>query len=188
MSFRTDEEILNDILQPEKSNIAFKELIQKYQVQLYYHIRKILIDHEDTDDALQNTFVKAWQNIHNFKKQSKLYTWLYKIATNEALYILKRKNRFTFFSKSEETADLIAKLESDPYFDGEAADLELQKAILNLPQKQRLVFNMRYFDEMSYEEIAEILGTSIGALKASYHHAVKKIENTLKQKLNIIDN
>ncbi|MCX7861499.1 MAG: RNA polymerase sigma factor [Bacteroidales bacterium] len=182
---KSDEELLEQIISNNSPHEAFKELIEKYQQPLYFHIRKILLDHDDTDDALQNTFIKAWQAIYDFKHQSKIYTWLYRIATNEALSILKKRNRFSFFSKDSQAEEWIARLESDPYFDGNEADLKLQKAILLLPEKQRIVFNMRYFDEMPYETISEILDTSVGALKASYHHAVKKIENFLQQPLNL---
>jgi RNA polymerase sigma-70 factor (ECF subfamily) len=185
---RSDEEILNDIINNLNPHEAFKELIIKYQVPLYYHIRKIVIDHDNTDDALQNTFIKVWQAIYDFKQQSKLYTWLYRIATNEALTILRRNKKYSLFSNDQNSIELIARLESDPYFDGDAAELELQKAILSLPEKQRIVFNMRYYDEIPYETMSEILETSVGALKASYHHAVKKIEKILKTKLNLSSN
>lgn len=181
---RSDDDILHDILNNHSPHEAFKELIEKYQVQLYYHIRKILLDHDDTDDALQNTFIKAWQGIYDFKQQSKIFTWLYRIATNEALAILRKRSRFSFFSKDTHTEEWVARLESDPYFNGDEADLMLQKAILSLPEKQRIVFNMRYYDEIPYETMSEILDTSVGALKASYHHAVKKIEKFLQQPLN----
>ncbi len=182
---RSDEEILNDILNNTNAHEAFKEIIIKYQKPLYFHIRKIILYHDNADDALQNTFIKAWQAIYNFKHQSKLYTWLYRIATNEALAILKKNKRYSLFSTEQSSFELVARLESDPYFDGDAAELELQKAILSLPEKQRIVFNMRYYDEIPYETMSEILDTSVGALKASYHHAVKKIEEFLKSKLNL---
>ncbi len=182
---RSDEDILNDILQSHTSHQAFKELIEKYQAQLYYHIRRIVLDHDDADDALQNTFIKAWQAIYDFKHHSKIYTWLYRIATNEALAIIRRKNRFSILSNDQHASDMVARLENDPYFDGNEAELLLQQAILSLPEKQRIVFNMRYFDELPYETIAEILDTSVGALKASYHHAVKKIEKKLQLSLNL---
>lgn len=184
--YRSDEEILKDIEDPEKSLYAFKELIDKYKVKLYWHIRKIVIDHNDTDDILQNVFIKVWKNINTFKGQSKLYTWLYRIATNESLNFLKRKKRY-FFIPIDVEKSLLEKLETDPYFNGDETDKEFQKAILTLPEKQRIVFSMRYFDELTYEEIAEILKTSVGALKASYHHAVKKIEKYLNVKLNLYD-
>lgn len=185
---RSDEEILDDIISNNNAHEAFRELVQKYQTPLYYHIRKILLDHDSTDDALQNTFIKVWQAIYDFKQQSKLYTWLYRIATNEALSILQKRKRYSFFSTDQSAEELVAKLESDPYFDGDETDLAFQKAILSLPEKQRIVFNMRYFDQIPYETMSEILDTSVGALKASYHHAVKKIENILKKQLNFFTN
>ena len=181
MTERDDIDILKDFGNPSLSNQAFKEIIKKYQVRLYWHIRKIVIDHDDTDDILQNTFIKIWKGLPSFQGDSKLYTWLYRIATNESLTFLKQKKK-RFFSPIEDVnQELASKIESDPYFDGDKAQLKLQQAILTLPDKQRLVFNMRYFDEISYDEMSNILGTSAGALKASYHHAVKKIEEFLKQ-------
>ncbi|MGQ9846368.1 MAG: RNA polymerase sigma factor [Bacteroidales bacterium] len=185
---RNDNDIIHDILQPKTSHAAFKELIEKYQQPLYWHIRKILLDHDDTDDVLQNTFIKVWNSLPEFKQQSKLYTWLYRIATNEALTFLRNKNKRTFFNIDNLNAEWNVRLESDPYFNGDELELALQKAILTLPDKQRIVFNMRYYDDISYEDMAEILETSVGALKASYHHAVKKIEKKLKQSLNFIIN
>jgi RNA polymerase sigma-70 factor (ECF subfamily) len=181
MDERDDNDILKDFGNSSLSNQAFKELIKKYQVRLYWHIRKIVINHDDTDDILQNTFIKIWTGLLSFQGDSKLYTWLYRIATNESLTFLKQKKRRFFSSIDDTNAELTSKLESDPYFDGDKAQLKLQKAILKLPNKQRLVFNMRYFDEMGYEDMSDVLGTSAGALKASYHHAVKKIEEFIKQ-------
>ncbi len=182
--YRNDTEIIADILENRNPQEAFKELIIKYQKPLYWHIRKIVIDHDDTDDILQNTFIKAWHSIREFKQQSKLYTWLYRIATNEALMFLRKRKR-RFFTSFED--EIIQKLTTDPFFDGDEADLNFQKAILSLPTKQRIVFNMRYFDEMSYEEMSEILNTSVGALKASYHHAVKKLQKILKDAISFYD-
>ena len=181
MSERDDNDILKDFRNPSLTNFAFNELINKYKVGLYWHIRKILINHDDTNDILQNTFIKIWKGLTNFQGESKLYTWLYRIATNESLTFLQQKKK-DFFTRVDSTNnELILKLESDPYFDGNKAQLKLQQAILQLPDKQRLVFNMRYFDEMSYEDMSDVLGTSEGALKASYHFAVKKIEEFLKR-------
>lgn len=181
---RNDNDIIHDVLQAETSHNAFRELIEKYQRPLYWHIRKILLNHDDTDDVLQNTFIKVWNSLTEFKQQSKLYTWLFRIATNEALTFLRNKNKRSFFNIDNLNAEWDVRLESDSYFNGDEAELALQKAILTLPDKQRIVFNMRYYDEISYEDMAEILQTSVGALKASYHHAVKKIEKKLKQSLN----
>jgi RNA polymerase sigma-70 factor (ECF subfamily) len=174
----------NLIIQLKNKNtkrLAFHELVKTYQEKLYWHIRKIVISHDDTDDVLQNTFIKVWNNIESFRAESGLYTWMFRIATNEALTFLSQKKRRSIFSGSIENEYLINNLESDEYFDGSEIQLKLQKAVLSLPEKQRVVFNMKYFDEMKYNDISEILETSVGALKASYHHAVKKIEEQLKE-------
>ena len=143
---------------------------------LYWQIRKMVYSHDDANDLLQNVFLKAWNNIHNFRGDAKLSTWLFKIAVNESInFINREKNRQNISSDSEETTFLLDNLEADEYFDGDELHKELLEAVAKLPEKQRLVFNMKYFDEMKYEEISDILGTSVGALKASYHHAVKKI-------------
>ena len=162
---------------------AFNTLVQVYKERLYWHIRHIVKSHDDSDDILQNTFIKVFSNINKFKGDSKLYSWMYRIATNEALNFLN-KNKFKFISSEEYKEYMLNKLTEDTYFDGASIHLNLQKAILELPEKQQLVFNMKYFQEMKYKEISEILETSEGALKASYHHAVKKIEAYMKQKLN----
>lgn len=151
--------------------------MEKYQERLYRHVRRMVTDHEDAHDVLQNTFIKVYRNIGAFKGNSKLYTWLYRIATNESLSFLEKRKRRTAFSLDEEDAGLANRLEADPYFDGDEAQIRLQEALHSLPDKQRIVFNLRYFDEMSYQDISDSLGTSVGALKASYHHAVKKIEH-----------
>jgi RNA polymerase sigma-70 factor (ECF subfamily) len=146
---------------------------------LYWHIRKIVIGHDDTDDVLQNTFIKVWKGLESFKGESRLYTWMYRIATNEALSLLRQKQRQRTSSIHPIEYELSRQLESDEYFTGDEIQLKLQQAILTLPEKQRLVFNMRYYDETPYEEMSEILETSVGALKASYHIAAKKIEELL---------
>ena len=176
MAERDDKEILNDFENPSLSNSAFNEIINKYKVRLYWHIRKLVINHNDADDLLQNTFIKAWKGLSSFQKESKLYTWLYRIATNECLTFLQQKKKRLFTNVDDVNIDL----ESDAYFDGDKAQLKLQQAIQTLPVKQKLVFNMRYFEEMPYEEMSKILETSESALKASYHFAVKKIEEFLK--------
>jgi RNA polymerase sigma-70 factor (ECF subfamily) len=181
MAEYSDNELLSMFQNDETRNFAFKLIIKKYQERLYWHIRKIVVSHDDTDDILQNTFVKAWKSLANFRQESKLYTWLYRIATNESLTFLKQKKKRFFVSFVDVENQLKNTLESDEYFNGDQIQLKLQKAILTLPEKQRLVFNMKYFDEMKYEDMAEVLGTSIGALKASFHHAVKKIEKYLKE-------
>jgi len=172
-----DIEILKLFRTKDQKEKAFLLLVEKYQERLYWHILKIVIIHEDADDVIQNTFVKIWKNLESFKSNAQLYTWLYKIATNEALSWLKIKKKNSIVNYEE---FLINFLPGDEYFDGEELELRLQKAILSLPERQRLVFNMKYFDDLKYEEIAEILDLSTGALKASYHHARKKIEEFFK--------
>ncbi len=176
-----DREIIEGALSPGKAEQAFKQLVLKYQERLYWHIRKIVISHEDADDVLQNTLIKVWKSLPGFRSESGLYTWLYRIATNESLTLLKQNKRRILSPWGDSAMRQSEQLEADPFFDGDEASLKLQKAILKLPEKQRLVFNMKYFDEMKYEEMSEILQTSVGALKASYHHAVKKLEIKLKE-------
>ena len=159
-----------------KQDLACKVLVEKYKERLYWHIRKLVISHDDADDVLQNTFIKAWKGLKEFREDSKLYTWLYRIATNEALTFLKQRKSNRFVAWEDAQHALSETVESDAYFNGSEIQKKLQKAIHTLPEKQRLVFNMKYFEEFKYEEIADILETSVGALKASYHHAVKKIE------------
>ena len=180
MQDHTDKELLLLFRNPDQKSYAFNLIVKKYQERLYWHIRKMIIVHDDADDLLQNTFLKAWKGLENFREESQIYTWLYRIATNESLSFLKEKKKKFFLPFVDVESDLASRLEGDSYFNGDEAHLQLQKAILNLPVKQRLVFNMRYFDEMKYEDMAKVLGTSEGALKASYHHAVKKIEKMLK--------
>lgn len=176
----TDDEILIARLQDESTlQAAFSELVKKYSEPLYWQIRKIVLSHDDTNDVLQNTFIKIWSSIQNFRGDSKLSTWLYRISINESISFLNKQRAANNTSIDDVDNYLINKLENDSYFDGDEAQLKLQKAILTLPEKQRIVFNMKYFDEMKYEDISEILETSVGALKASYHHAVKKIEDFL---------
>lgn len=174
-----DSIILSRFRVPETRNTALSDLIQKYQKRLYWHIRKIVIDHDDADDVLQNTFIKIWKGLENFKEESQLYTWIYRIATNESLTFLRQKQKKNTSSIHPIEYELSKNLESDVYFTGDEIQLKLQKAILSLPEKQRLVFNMRYFDETPYEQMSQILETSVGALKASYHIAAKKIEEIL---------
>lgn len=174
-----EKQLVADLLDPAKSRAAFDVLTRTYGEQIYWQIRKMVVSHEDASDLLQNTFMKAWANLDHFRGDAKLSTWLFKIAVNESLNHLNKERSRQAVNGSPEDGDsfLIDNLQADRYFDGDALKLELQKAIAMLPEKQRLVFNMRYFDEMKYEQISEILGTSIGALKSSYHHAVKKIED-----------
>lgn len=163
-----------------KRETAFNLIVKKYGERLYWHIRKMVICHEDADDLAQNTFVKAWHALPEFREESRLYTWLYRIATNEVLTFLKRKKLRNFISLTEVSRQLENSLESDSFFNGDEVQKALHKAILKLPEKQRLVFNMRYFEEMKYEEMSEILGTSVGALKASYHHAHQKVQDAME--------
>ncbi len=176
-----DREILEAIKTPGREEEAFNQLLIRYQERLYWHIRKIVISHEDADDVLQNTMIKIWRSMSDFRSESKIYTWLYRIATNESLTFLKQKKKRPFASWSDVEHILSEQLEADSLFNGDEIQMKLQKAILKLPRKQRLVFNMKYFDEMKYEEMSHVLNTSVGALKASYHHAVKKIESMLDE-------
>jgi RNA polymerase sigma factor (sigma-70 family) len=171
-----EQEFIKKLLNPKTQNEAFKELLLDYQRPLYNHIRNIVLNHDDADDVLQNTFVKVFQYLKNFKGESKLFSWMYRIATNEALTFLNQKAKINGISSEELQNKTIDNLQADVFFDGNEIQLKLQKAIAILPEKQQLVFKMKYFEELKYEEISEILGTSVGALKASYHHAVKKIE------------
>lgn len=179
MNHIPDPDILKLILDPNTENHGFNLLIRKYQEKLYWPIRRIVIDHDDANDVIQQVFIKVWLNIKKFREESGLYTWLYSIAVNESLSFLKRKRNRIFIPLYDVEQELTGKFEDDNFFSGNEIQKKLHKAILELPEKQRLVFNMKYFDQLKYEEMSEILGTSVGALKASYHHAVKKIEKTL---------
>jgi RNA polymerase sigma-70 factor (ECF subfamily) len=172
-----DLEILVKFQNPASRNLAFNQLVRKYQQKVYWHVRKMVIDHDDADDLTQDVFVKVWKHLENFRQDAQLFTWIYRIATNECLGFLQSKRRKFFLPLNDVGAELAAKLEADPAIAGDAIELKLQRAILRLPDKQRLVFNLRYYDEMPYEQMAEVTGTSVGALKASYHHAVRKIED-----------
>jgi len=171
-----DKDLISALKTGGNKEIAFQLLVKTYQQRLYWHIRKIVVSHDDTDDLLQNVFIKVWKNIDNFREDSTLFTWLFRIATNESLSFLQQKKRRNILSIDGVSDYLVEAFESDAHFEGEDLQKRLQLAVLQLPEKQRLVFNMKYYDEMKYEEMAEILKTSVGALKASYHHAVKKIE------------
>lgn len=175
-----DRRLITDLKDENKRDFAFHELVDKYKERLYWHIRKIVLNHDDADDILQNTFIKVWKSIGNFREESSLFTWLYRIATNESLTFINSNKRKSFVAMNETSEFLMSNLVSDSYFDGDEIQLKLQEAILKLPEKQRLVFNMKYFDEMKYDEMSKILDTSVGALKASYHHAVKKVEEHIK--------
>jgi RNA polymerase sigma-70 factor (ECF subfamily) len=183
MRLYNEEETLNQLRSADVNlqKKAFEQVVSYYSEKLYYQIRKMVISHDDTNDLLQNTFLKAWTNIGLFRGEARLSTWLYKIALNESITFLNKRHAQMNISIDETDTFLIEKLEGDEYFDGDAAQLKLQKAILSLPDKQRAVFNLRYYDEVPYEEMSEMLGTSVGALKASYHHAAKKIEEFLNR-------
>lgn len=171
--------ILRQLKSDDTKELAFKTLVELYKERLYWHIRKIVISHDDSDDVLQNTFIKIVRNIHNFKGDSKLFTWMYRIATNEAITFLNSKARRHQISNEMLQQLALENLEADVYFEGDEIQLKLQKAIAQLPRKQKLIFNMKYFDAIKYKDMSEILDTSEGALKASYHIAVKKIKSYL---------
>jgi RNA polymerase sigma-70 factor (ECF subfamily) len=173
----SDAQIIKAFAQKATQHKAFEWLLNDYQQKTYWHIRRMVINHDDADDVLQNTMIKVWENLHQFKGEAKLYTWIYRIATNEALNHLNKQKQH---QNIEDTSpELMNHLTTTEYFNGNSAELKLQQAILTLPEKQRVVFNLKYFDNMKYDEMSEVLDTSVGALKASYHHAVKKIEEYL---------
>lgn len=174
-----DSEILQKFADPKTRDKAFNLLLQKYQQKIYWHIRRLVINHDDADDLVQDVFIKVWKNLADFRSDSQLYTWLYRIATNESITFLNRNKLKNNVSLDEAGLDLADTLAGSTYFDGDKAQMKLQEALLTLPEKQRLVFNMKYFDDLKYEEISAILGTSVGGLKASFHLAVKKIEHYL---------
>ncbi len=174
-----EEKLLEELHDPLTSRKGFGRLVSEYSERLYWQIRKMVLSHDDANDILQDVFIKAWTNLENFRGEAKLTTWLYRIAINESITFLNKKRSQNNISIDDDDAFLLNIIESDEYFDGDEAQKMLQKAILTLPDKQRLVFQMKYFEEMKYEEMSDILGTSVGALKASYHHAVKKIEKIL---------
>ncbi len=172
-----EQEMLAMLQDETQLHKAFGILVKSHSEQLYWQIRNMVLNHEDANDILQNTFIKAWNAIASFRGDSKLSTWLYRIAVNETLTFLNSQ-RMTNLSGILELEDImVQRLQADSYFNGDEAQMRLQKAILTLPEKQRLVFNMKYFEGMKYEQMSEVLNTSVGALKASYHLAVKKIEN-----------
>ena len=171
-----DQELLSALRSVETRERAFRDLLNKYAQRLYWHIRRLVISHEDANDILQNASIKIWKGLEHFREESCLYTWLYRIATNEALTFLDAQRRKAVLSFEDFETQMANKLVAEKGFDAKQAEWKLQKAILALPEKQRLVFQLRYYDEMSYEHMHEITGTSVGALKASYHHAVKKVE------------
>jgi RNA polymerase sigma-70 factor (ECF subfamily) len=171
-----DSEILEKFSNIKTRDEAFNLLLNKYQQKIYWHIRRLVIDHDDTDDLVQDVFIKVWKNLENFRSDSQLYTWIYRIATNESITFLNKQKQRNNTPLDEVSGELEETLVASSYFDGDKIQLKLQKALLTLPEKQRLIFNMKYFDDLKYEEIAAITGTSVGALKASFHIAVKKVE------------
>jgi len=172
-----DTELLLQFRHPETKEKAFTAIIKKYQEKLYWHIRRMVVEHEDANDVLQNVFIRVWNGLENFREDSQLYTWLYRIATNECLSYLEQQKRKSALPLDESESGLSNKIVADKYFDPNKLEWKLQLAIQQLPDKQRVVFTLRYYDEMPYEEMSRVLETSEGALKASYHHAVKKIED-----------
>lgn len=179
MDFKLTDVQLLELIELNKES-GFRSLMHQYQEQTYWHIRRMVTTHEDADDVVQNTFIKVFKNLDKFKGDSKLYTWIYRIATNESLTYLKNRKKRHSESIDETENNIENKLVADAYFDGDSIQLLLQKAIIGLPDKQKAVFNLRYYEEMPYRDMSEILETSVGALKASYHHAVKKIEEFIK--------
>lgn len=173
----SDNELLAQFRIPETRDAAFSSLVKKYQERLYWHIRRIVVDHDDANDVLQNVFIKTWKGLDNFREDSQLYTWLYRIATNECLTFLEQQKKRKSVSYDQLDDSMVNKVKEDQNFDANKLEWKLQLAIQKLPEKQRIVFTLRYYDEMPYEEMSKVLETSEGALKASYHHAVKKIED-----------
>ena len=173
----SDSELLAQFRNAETKERAYTSIIRKYQEKLYWHIRRMVVDHDDANDVLQNVFIRVWKGLENFREDSQLYTWLYRIATNESLTFLEQQKKRGTLSLSDMESGLSDKIKADQHFDGQKLEWKLQLAIQQLPEKQRIVFNLRYYDEMPYEEMSRVLDTSEGALKASYHHAVKKIED-----------
>ena len=172
----SDEEILSKFQDEKTRNQAFSMLLKKYQQKIYWHVRRMVIDHDDADDMVQDVFIKVWKNLPGFRSDAQLYTWMYRIATNECITFINNKKKKNNISLDEVSFELADSLADSTYFNGDQAQRKLQEALLTLPEKQKLVFNMKYYDDMKYEEISQVLGTSVGALKASFHLAVKKIE------------
>jgi RNA polymerase sigma factor (sigma-70 family) len=173
----TDNEILALFREPATKEKAFNMLVKKFQERLYWHIRRMVVDHDDANDVMQNVFIRVWNALANFREDAQLYTWLYRIATNECLTFLEQQKKKATVSINDLESGLSNKIRADKDFDSNKLEWKLQLAIQQLPDKQRVVFTLRYYDEMPYEEMSQVLETSAGALKASYHHAVKKIED-----------
>jgi len=172
----SENEIVEQLRNPDTRREAFTRVVEEYSEKLYWLIRKMVLSHDDANDILQNTFLKAWTNLDLFRGEAKLYTWMYKIALNENITFLNRQRMMNNISIDDADVFMLEKLQGDEYFDGDELQLKLEEAVLTLPEKQRIVFHMKYHEEMKYEDMSKILGTSVGALKASYHHATKKIE------------
>jgi len=179
MADYADIELLHRFRVPATRDAAFTDLIKKYQERLYWHIRRMVLSHEDANDLLQNVFIRVWNALDKFREESQLYTWLYRIATNECLSFLEQQKKKATLALSDDESGVERQLKADAHFDAQKLEWKLQLAIQQLPEKQRLVFSLRYFDEMPYEEMSKVLDTTEGALKASYHHAAKKIERFL---------
>ena len=175
-----EKDFIQELLNPKTQNAAFQKLLRNYQRPLYNHIRSIVLNHDDTDDVLQNTFIKVYRYLKDFKGDSKLFSWIYRIATNEAITFINQKAKRNGTTSEALQTKIVDNLKADTYFDGNEIQIKLQKAVSLLPEKQQLVFKMKYYEEIKYEDMSEVLGTSVGALKASYHHAVKKIEDFMK--------
>lgn len=175
-----DKGLLFDFRETTTKERAFTAIVKKYQEKLYWHVRRLVVDHDDANDVLQNLFIKVWKGLEGFREDSQLYTWLYRIATNEALTFLEQQKKRSTVSLSDVESGLSNKIKADTNFDANRLEWKLQVAIQQLPEKQRVVFNLRYYDEMPYQEMSRVLETSEGALKASYHHAAKKIEDFMK--------
>jgi len=178
MADYSDKELL-EMLRGKDNSYAFNLLVRKYQKKIYSHVRRIVIDHDDANDVVQNVFIKVWKGLEKFNADSELYTWIYRITVNESITFLKKKRTKFFIPIVNLERELSSKLEDGTSFSGDEIEMKLQKALLTLPDKQRIVFNLRYYDEMPYEEMSKVLSTSVGALKASYHIAAKKIEEIL---------
>ena len=176
----SDTELLALFRVPDTKEKAYTSIIRKYQEKLYWHIRRMVITHDDTNDVLQNVFIRVWKGLENFREDSQLYTWLYRIATNESLSYLEQQKKRSSVSLGDVENGLADRIKADDHFDANKLEWKLQLAIQQLPEKQRIVFNLRYYDEMPYEQMSRVLETSEGALKASYHHAVKKIEDSIR--------
>tara|TARA_Y100000768_G_C23830524_1_gene611128 strand:- start:148 stop:696 length:549 start_codon:yes stop_codon:yes gene_type:complete len=179
MVVQSEEELAEIFLQSDNLNYVFNQILRAYKERVYWLIRRMVLTHEDANDLTQEVFIKIWEKRDQFKGQSALFTWIYRIAVNHTLGYLRKEKRKAFFSLSDPESKALSKLEADPYYSGDEMQLQFQKALLTLPEKQRLVFQMKYFDEMKYEEISDVLDTSVGSLKASYHHATTKLKKFL---------